>query len=70
MDRCQTPKLFSRVFVFSNAQHILQGFLRYIRNFEEGSGEDYLKIQDEVYKDMSVDEIFEQASDSLHRANK
>jgi len=38
------------------------GFLRYIRNFEEGHGEDYLKVQDEIYKDMSLDEIFEKAS--------
>ena len=38
------------------------GFLRYIRNFEEGHGEDYLKVQDEVYKDLSLDEIFEKAS--------
>jgi hypothetical protein len=38
------------------------GFLRYIRNFEEGHGEDYLKVQDQVYKDMSLDEIFDKAS--------
>lgn len=38
------------------------GFLRFIRNFEEGHGEDYLKVQDEIYKDMSLDEIFEKAS--------
>jgi len=38
------------------------GFLRYIRNFEEGHGEDYLKVKDEIYKDMSLDEIFEKAS--------
>jgi len=38
------------------------GFLRYIRNFEEGHGEDYLKVQDEIYKDISLDEIFEKAS--------
>jgi hypothetical protein len=38
------------------------GFLRYIRNFEEGHGEDYLEVQDEIYKDMSLDQIFEKAS--------
>ncbi len=38
------------------------GFLRYIRNFEEGNGEDYLKTQDQIYKDMSLDEVFEKAS--------
>ena len=36
---------------------------------EEGHGEDYLKVQDEIYKDMSLDEIFKQASDSWNNAN-
>ncbi|EMS70040.1 hypothetical protein [Ruminiclostridium cellobioparum] len=38
------------------------GFLRYIRNFEEGHGEDYLNVQNDIYKDMSLDEIFEKLS--------
>jgi len=42
------------------------GFLRYIRNFEDRQGEDYLKIQDEIYNDMSADEIFKKASSSWH----
>ncbi|MCX7922414.1 MAG: hypothetical protein N3B21_10460 [Clostridia bacterium] len=46
------------------------GFLRYIRNFEEGHGEDYLKVQGEVYKDMSLDEIFEKASSSWEDRNQ
>ena len=45
------------------------GFLRYIRHFEEGHGEDYLITQDEIYKDMNLDEIFQQASDTWHKTN-
>lgn len=45
------------------------GFLRYIRNFEEGHGEDYLKVQDDIYKDMSLDDIFERASSNWHNTN-
>jgi uncharacterized protein YfbU (UPF0304 family) len=37
------------------------GFLRFIRQIEHG-GQDYLKIQDELYKDMSLDEVYEKAS--------
>lgn len=37
------------------------GFLRFIRQIEQGE-QDYLKIQDELYKDMSLDEVFEKAS--------
>ncbi len=40
------------------------GFLRYIKHFEEERGEDYLKVQGEVYKDMDLDEIFKKASDA------
>ena len=43
------------------------GFLRYIRHFEEGAGEDYLKVQDDIYKDMSLDEIFEHASNTWQK---
>jgi hypothetical protein len=46
------------------------GFLRYIRNFEEGRGEDYLKVQDNIYKDMSLAEIFNQASDTWRKTNQ
>lgn len=43
------------------------GFLRYIRNFEDGHGEDYLKVQNDIYNDMSLDEIFEKASSSWQK---
>lgn len=46
------------------------GFLRYIRRFEEGHGEDYLKVQNDIYKDMSLDEIFKQASDTWRKTNQ
>lgn len=45
------------------------GFLRYIRNFEEGHGEDYLNVQNDIYKDMSLDEIFEKASSNWQDKN-
>jgi hypothetical protein len=45
------------------------GFLRYIRNFEDGYGEDYLKVQDDIYKDMSLDDIFKRASDTWRKEN-
>jgi len=44
------------------------GFIRFIRQIEH-DGEDYLKIQDEIFKDMSLKEIFEDAKnnwDSKH----
>ena len=37
------------------------GFLRFIRHSEEVSKEDYLKLEDEIFKDMSLDEIYENA---------
>ena len=46
------------------------GFLRYIRNFEDRHGEDYLKVQDGIYKDMSVDEIYEKASSGWQDKDK
>jgi hypothetical protein len=46
------------------------GFLRYIRNFEEGHGEDYVKVQDDVYKDMSLDEIYERASSNWQNTSR
>ena len=46
------------------------GFLRYIRNFEEGHGEDYLKVQNIIYKDMSIDDIFSKASESWCKHNQ
>lgn len=37
------------------------GFLRFIRNSEGISKEDYLKLEDEIFDDHSVDEIFDNA---------
>lgn len=37
------------------------GFLRFIRQTENTSKEDYLKISEEVFEKMSVDDIFEKA---------
>ncbi|MDT3699174.1 MAG: hypothetical protein RO469_07060 [Thermincola sp.] len=36
------------------------GFLRFIHQIEQGE-QDYLKIQDELYKDMNLDEVYEKA---------
>ena len=39
------------------------GFLRFIKQFEvHNGGEDYLKVQGEIYKGMSLDEVFEKSS--------
>ncbi|MEQ8223077.1 MAG: hypothetical protein ABRQ37_12295 [Candidatus Eremiobacterota bacterium] len=45
------------------------GFLRFIRFMDYG-GEDYLKIQDEIYKDMSLEQIYEEAKDHWEKGNK
>lgn len=37
------------------------GFLRFIRHSEGISKEDYLKLEDEIFQDMSLDEIFDNA---------
>jgi hypothetical protein len=37
------------------------GFIRFIRQVEGHSGQDYLKEQGELYRDMSLDEIYEEA---------
>ena len=39
------------------------GFLRFIRRVEGSSKEDYLKINEEVFKGMSLDDIFEGAKE-------
>jgi len=44
------------------------GFLRFIRHSEGISKEDYLKLDDEVFNGMSVDEIYENAK--KHWENK
>ncbi len=44
------------------------GFLRFIRHSEGISKEDYLKIEDEIFNDMSLDEIYDNAKE--HWENK
>jgi hypothetical protein len=44
------------------------GFLRFIRRSEGISKEDYLKIEDEVFKDISLNEIYDNARE--HWKNK
>ena len=39
------------------------GFLRFIRHSEGISKEDYLKLEDEIFGDMSLDEIFDNAKE-------
>lgn len=39
------------------------GFIKYIRLLTKGNN-DYLKLQDDIYKDMSIDEIFQSAKDN------
>ncbi|HHY23032.1 MAG TPA: hypothetical protein GX527_02180 [Clostridiaceae bacterium] len=39
------------------------GFLRFIRHSEGISKEDYLKLEKEIFKDMSVDEIYDGAKE-------
>lgn len=37
------------------------GFLRFIRYYEGSSKENYLNVQEEIFKDISLDEIFDEA---------
>ena len=37
------------------------GFLRFIRHSEGISKEDYLKLEDEIFHEMSLDEIYDNA---------
>jgi len=39
------------------------GFMRFIRQVENNGNEDYLSIQQEIYKGMKIDEIYKQAKD-------
>lgn len=43
-------------------------FLRFIRQTENSSKEDYLKISEEIFEEMSVDDIYEEAQE--HWKNK
>lgn len=39
------------------------GFIKYIRLLTKGNN-DYLILQDDIFKDMTVDEIFQSAKDN------
>ena len=39
------------------------GFLRYIRHSEGASKEDYLKLENNVFDDMSLDDIYDNAKE-------
>ena len=39
------------------------GFLRFIRHSEGISKEDYLKLEDEIFDEMSLDEIYDNAKE-------
>ncbi|WP_028309774.1 hypothetical protein [Desulfitibacter alkalitolerans] len=40
------------------------GFLRFIRHSEEISKDNYLELEDELFKDMSIDEIYDNAREN------
>lgn len=40
------------------------GFLRFIRQMENNSNEDYLSIQQKIYEDMNIDEIYKEAKNN------
>ena len=44
------------------------GFLRFLRNSEVTSKEDYLELEDDMFNDMSLDEIYNNAKE--HWENK
>lgn len=39
------------------------GFLRFIRHSEGISKEDYLKLEDEIFNEMSLDKIYDKAKE-------
>lgn len=39
------------------------GFIRYIRHSEGTSKEDYLKIEDDLFDDLSLDKIYDKATE-------
>lgn len=39
------------------------GFLRFIRHSEDASKEDYLKLEEQMFKGISVDKIFDDAKE-------
>lgn len=45
------------------------GFLRFIRQIES-NGDDYIKLQDELYNDMPLDELFNEAESNWNSRKK
>lgn len=43
------------------------GFIRFIRQVENNGTEDYLSIQQEIYKGMNIDEIYKEANDNWNK---
>ena len=43
------------------------GFIRFIRQVENNGTEDYLSTQQEIYKGMSIDEIYKEANDNWNK---
>jgi len=46
------------------------GFLRFIRHSEGVSNEDYLKLESEMFSDMTLDEIYDRAKEHWDKNNK
>lgn len=40
------------------------GFLRFIRQLENNSSEDYLNVHQDIYKEMDIDMIFNEAKEN------
>lgn len=45
------------------------GFLRFIRHSEGLSKEDYLQLENEIFRDMTLDEIYDNAKDYWDEKN-
>ncbi|MDQ2087666.1 hypothetical protein RBH29_14645 [Herbivorax sp. ANBcel31] len=65
----ETMKFSDREIVEKGSKALIKelgyaGFLRFIRQIESSGKEDYLSIQEDIYKDMSLDDVFEKASNT------
>lgn len=45
------------------------GMIRFLRQFSKGSG-DYLKLQERIFKGMTIDEIYEKAKKHYEKRQK
>ncbi|HZJ83279.1 MAG TPA: hypothetical protein VFD57_05670 [Clostridia bacterium] len=43
------------------------GFLRFIRQTEGGSKDDYLKINEKIFEGMSINDIYEEAKEHWYK---